>query len=62
MEPNYEGVRVSFDDEQVKGWMLIRQSLHDPVMPMNIESRGKGGVQVIMDRLAPFFADKALRS
>lgn len=62
VEPNYEGVRVSFDDEQVKGWMLIRQSLHDPVMPMNIESRGKGGVQVIMDRLAPFFADKALRS
>lgn len=61
VQPNYEGVRVSFDDEQVQGWMLLRQSLHDPVMPMNIESRRKGGVQVIMNRLAPFFAGKALR-
>ncbi len=54
--PNYEGIRVSFDDEEVKGWFLLRMSLHDPVLPMNIEAKEKGGVQIIMDRLAPFFA------
>ncbi|MBQ5422220.1 MAG: phosphomannomutase/phosphoglucomutase, partial [Clostridium sp.] len=33
VSPNYEGVRVAFDDEEVKGWLLIRLSLHDPVLP-----------------------------
>ena len=36
--PNsYEGVRISFDSEDVKGWMLLRLSLHDPLMPLNME-------------------------
>ena len=39
---NFEGVRLSFNDENVKGWILLRMSLHDPVMPMNIESERKG--------------------
>lgn len=56
VEPNYEGVRVAFDDEEVKGWMLLRMSLHDPVLPMNLESERAGGTDVIMDRLEPFFA------
>ncbi len=34
---NFEGVRISFHDENAKGWLLLRMSLHDPVMPMNIE-------------------------
>ncbi len=58
VEPNYEGIRVSFDDEEVQGWFLLRMSLHDPVMPMNVEARKKGGVKVILDRLAPFFAQR----
>lgn len=56
VEPNYEGVRVSFDDSEVKGWMLLRMSLHDPVLPMNVEAEEKGGCQVILDRLKPFFS------
>ena len=56
--PNYEGVRVAFDDEEVKGWVLLRKSLHDPVMPMNIEALEKGGVDIIMGRLEPFFAEQ----
>ncbi len=32
-KPNYEGVRVAFED----GWCLLRMSLHDPVMPINYE-------------------------
>lgn len=39
---SYEGVRVSFDDENVKGWMLLRLSLHDPVMPLNVEGLRAG--------------------
>ncbi len=40
---NYEGVRVSFDDEKRKGWFLLRLSVHDPVMPFNTESDTAGG-------------------
>lgn len=40
--PNYEGVRINFDNEEVKGWCLLRKSLHDPKMPLNIEvTRGR---------------------
>ena len=59
VKPNAEGVRVSFDDKEVKGWMLLRMSLHDPVMPVNMESRDAGGVKIIEERTAPFFAAQA---
>ena len=55
VSPNYEGVRVAFDDDEVKGWMLIRLSLHDPVIPINLESKHPGGVEIIKDRIRPFF-------
>ena len=42
-EPSYEGVRLVLDD----GWALIRLSLHDPNMPVNVESRHAGGVAKI---------------
>ncbi|RYR36519.1 hypothetical protein Ahy_A09g041484 isoform E [Arachis hypogaea] len=35
---NYEGVRVS----GYGGWFLLRLSLHDPVLPLNIEAPTKG--------------------
>ncbi len=56
VEPNYEGVRVAFRTEGLTGWVLLRMSLHDPVMPMNIESGEAGGVQRILDQLDPFFS------
>jgi phosphomannomutase len=56
VEPNYEGIRVSFDDDEVKGWMLVRKSLHDPVLPMNIEAEKAGGADIIKARLEPFFS------
>ncbi len=55
VEPNYEGVRISFDDEEVQGWMLIRMSLHDPIMPMNIETNECGGIAKVLERIQPFF-------
>ena len=54
--PNYEGVRVSFDDPEGKGWILVRQSLHDPEIPVNIEAKEEGGTEVILSRVQPFFA------
>lgn len=55
VEPNYEGVRISFKDEDVQGWMLVRMSLHDPILPMNIETDNEGGVAVVIERIRPFF-------
>ena len=54
VEPNFEGIRISFDDDEVKGWLLLRMSLHDPVMPLNVEAKSAGGCEVIMKRLSGF--------
>ncbi|MBO5146577.1 MAG: phosphomannomutase/phosphoglucomutase [Lachnospiraceae bacterium] len=41
--PNsYEGVRITFDTDEVKGWLLLRMSLHDPQMPLNVEGVREG--------------------
>ena len=32
----YEGLRVTADENHGNGWFLIRMSVHDPVMPLNI--------------------------
>ena len=41
---NYEGVRVACTTPEEDGWFLLRLSLHDPVLPLNIESNVAGGV------------------
>lgn len=38
--PSYEGIRLVFPGE---GWALLRMSLHDPNMPLNMESQNAGG-------------------
>lgn len=41
--PNsYEGVRISFRSEAIQGWLLLRMSLHEPLMPMNLEGVREG--------------------
>ncbi len=52
---NYEGIRVSCTSADENGWFLLRLSLHDPVMPLNIESNVQGGVAKIAQRLTAFF-------
>lgn len=47
MQESYEGVRISFKEGDAQGWMLLRLSLHDPVMPLNIEGARKGDVAKI---------------
>lgn len=56
VEPNYEGIRVQCDATNGDGWFLLRLSLHDPVMPLNIESNKPGGVAKIESRLKHFFS------
>ena len=49
-EPSYEGVRLLFPE----GWALLRMSLHDPEMPLNVEGKKSGSVDRIAKRLANF--------
>lgn len=55
-ETNYEGFRVNVDEGDGKaGWLLLRQSLHDPLLPLNIESEVKGGIARIATVLVDGF-------
>ncbi|MBP3435433.1 MAG: phosphomannomutase/phosphoglucomutase [Clostridia bacterium] len=54
-----EGVRVSFGKDEGDGWFLLRLSVHDPVMPLNVESNVIGGCDVILSKLLPFIEGKS---
>ncbi len=72
VQPNYEGVRIAFDmeptprrssseadekaDTPLKGWCLLRKSLHDPLLPLNVESSAEGGCRRIYELLYGFLA------
>lgn len=51
---NHEGLRYSFDLPGEQGWLLLRMSLHDPLMPLNIESDDPGGAQRLAARVYEF--------
>jgi phosphomannomutase len=51
---NHEGIRVSFGPGDGDGWFLLRLSLHEPLLPINIESDAQGGVRQIAERLYEF--------
>lgn len=53
---NYEGIRVSFGKGEGEGWFLLRMSLHDPIMPLNIESDKIGGNKIIAEKLYKFIS------
>ena len=40
---NHEGIRISVNN----GWFLLRLSVHDPIMPLNIESDDENGCKPI---------------
>lgn len=52
---NREGIRVSFGKGEGDGWFLVRLSVHDPILPINVESSVPGGVSIIRDQLRKFF-------
>lgn len=51
--PNsYEGVRLSLPE----GWALLRLSLHDPLMPLNLEGNGEGDCDKIQGAVKDLLA------
>ena len=56
---NYEGVRINFAKDAGDGWALVRMSLHEPIMPINVESNTVGGNAVIIRKLYGFLKEYA---
>ena len=48
--PNFEGVRVNYKD----GWFLLRLSLHEPLMPLDIQCEEEATYNGIIDFLKDF--------
>jgi phosphomannomutase len=64
--PNFEGIRLDFDLDSShilealngpQGWCLLRKSLHDPLMALNLESDLSGGCKQIAEILHPFLSN-----
>lgn len=51
---NYEGIRIACKSPEEDAWFLLRLSLHDPVIPLNIESNITGGIKKVANRLLAF--------
>ncbi len=56
---NYEGIRINLDADHGDGWLLLRLSVHDPILPLNIESNRVGGVAIIKDQLMTFMRQQS---
>ena len=56
-DDNHEGLRVSLDKEHGDGWMLLRMSVHDPILPFNAESNSEGGVEKIISEFNRFICN-----
>ena len=54
---NREGIRVSFAEPELHGWFLLRLSVHDPILPLNVESDVPGGVEKILAKFKAFVRD-----
>lgn len=48
---NYEGVRVNYKNGENEGWFLIRTSLHEPLLAINVESDFEGGNEIMYSEL-----------
>ncbi len=57
-EDSFEGVRIAFPEGEGDGWFLLRLSVHDPVMPLNIESNVPGGCRILGQKLCAFLANR----
>ena len=53
---NFEGARINFEKGNGAGWLLLRMSVHDPVMPINFESLEAGGNKVMAKWLLSFLS------
>lgn len=51
---SHEGVRVSIKKENDDAWFLLRLSVHDPIMVLNIESNLVDGCKPILNEILDF--------
>ena len=54
VEPNYEGARIQFDTEHGNGFALLRLSLHENLLPLNLESADPKGAKKMAKELYGF--------
>ncbi len=45
---------MSFESQEGTGWFLLRKSLHDPVLALNIESSEEGGIEPVLRKIYEF--------
>jgi phosphomannomutase len=57
---NFEGVRVDLNKNVGDGWFLVRMSLHDPVIPINIESNSENGIKIAEKAMKEFMSNYSL--
>jgi phosphomannomutase len=50
---NYDGIRVAADESRGNGWFMLRISLHEPLLVLNIESDAEGGIKNMLGILKP---------
>lgn len=51
-EDNHEGFRAT--KTEADGWFLLRLSVHDPILPFNLESNKEGGIADMLADLTDF--------
>lgn len=52
---NLEGIRSQIGDPYGKGWLLLRMSLHEPKLVLQIENDYEGMIPLIEEKLKEFF-------
>lgn len=56
VEPNnYDGIKINCINE--KGWFILRLSLHEPLLVLNLESNSKNGIKQIINKLKDYLND-----
>ncbi|MGX7394727.1 phosphohexomutase domain-containing protein [Carnobacterium mobile] len=59
VEPNnLEGVRVNTSGKYGTGWLLLRLSLHEPLLVLNLESDQQGAIKSLRQDLREFFTNQ----
>ncbi len=53
---NYEGIRINFNKDTGNGWLLLRMSVHEPLLVLNCESEEIGGVEKMLSFFKPFIS------
>lgn len=52
---NEEGIRVNLTGDYGQGWFLLRMSLHEPLLVLQVENDVLGKNHLVFETLATFF-------